>query len=50
MFFITYIFFRFGSFPSLETIKRKIIPENTINAHFSGFKLVPYSLHLENMI
>jgi hypothetical protein len=33
------------SFPSLEIIKPKIIPKNTINAHFSGFRLMPYSLH-----
>ncbi len=45
MFAIACIFFRFGNFPSLETIKPKIIFENTINAHLFGFKLMPYSLH-----
>jgi hypothetical protein len=45
MFLITYIFFGSDSFPSLETIKPKIIPENTINAHLSRFNLMPYSLH-----
>jgi hypothetical protein len=42
---IACIFFGYGSFPSLEIIKPKIIHENTINAHLSGFKLMPYSLH-----
>jgi hypothetical protein len=50
MFTIAYIFFGFVSFPSLETIKPKIIPKNTINAHLSGFRLMPYSLHFENRI
>jgi hypothetical protein len=45
MFTIAYIFFGTSSFPSLEIIKPKIILENTINAHFFGFKLVPYSPH-----
>ncbi len=45
MFMIAYISFGFGSFLSLETIKSNIIHENTINAHLSGFKLMPYSLH-----
>jgi hypothetical protein len=43
--FIAYILFGFGSFLSLEIIKSKIIPVNTINAQFFGFKLIPYSLH-----
>jgi hypothetical protein len=34
-----------GDFLSLETIKPNIIPENTINAHLSGFRLMPYYLH-----
>ncbi len=42
---IACIFFESSSFPSLETIKPKIIPKNTINAHFSRFILMPYSLH-----
>jgi len=33
MFTIAYIFFGFGSFLSLETIKPKIIPENSIMSH-----------------
>jgi hypothetical protein len=45
MFTIVCIFFRSSSFLSLETIKPKIIPENTINAHLSRFKLMPYFLH-----
>jgi hypothetical protein len=45
MFTIAYIFFRFGNFPSLETIKFNIIPKNTINAHLLRFILIPYSLH-----
>ncbi len=38
-------FFGFGDFPYLEIIKPNVIPKNTINAHLSGFKLMPYSLH-----
>jgi hypothetical protein len=45
MFTISCIIFRFGNFLSLETIKPKIIPKNTINAHLSGFKLMSYFLH-----
>ncbi len=45
MFTIACIFFGSSSFPSLEIIKPKIIPENTINAHLFGFRLMPYSLH-----
>jgi hypothetical protein len=45
MFTIAYIFFGYGSFPFLKTIKPKIILENTMNAHLFGFKLMPYSLH-----
>jgi hypothetical protein len=45
MFIVVCIFFSSSSFPSLETIKPKIIPENTINAHLSRFRLMPYSLH-----
>jgi hypothetical protein len=45
MFTIVYIFFGFASFPSLEIIKPKIIFENTMNAHLSEFRLMPYSLH-----
>ncbi len=45
MFTIVYIFFKYGSYPSLEIIKPKIILENTINAHLSKFRLMPYSLH-----
>jgi len=45
MFTIAYIFFGFGSFPSLETIKPKIIPKTINNAHLSRFGLMPYSLH-----
>ncbi len=37
MFTIACIFFGSRSFPSLEIIKPKIISENTINAHLSGF-------------
>jgi hypothetical protein len=40
MFTIACIFLIFGSFPYLETIKPNIILENTINAHFYGFKLM----------
>jgi hypothetical protein len=45
MFTIACIFFGSGSFPFLKIIKPKIILENTMNAHLSGFKLMPYSLH-----
>jgi hypothetical protein len=45
MLIIVCIFFGSGSFPSLETIKSKMILENTINAHLSGFSLIPYSLN-----
>jgi hypothetical protein len=45
MFTIACIFFGSSSFPSLETIKPKIIPKNTMNVHLSRFKLMPYSLH-----
>jgi hypothetical protein len=45
MFIIFCILFGYGSFLYLEIIKPKIILENTINAHFFGFKLMPYSLH-----
>jgi hypothetical protein len=45
MFTIACIFFGSSSFPSLETITPKIILENTINAHLSRFRLMPYSLH-----
>jgi hypothetical protein len=45
MFTIACIFFGFGNFLSLETIKPDIIPQNTINAHLSKFKLMPYFLH-----
>ncbi len=45
MFIIACIFFGFGSFPSLEIIKPKIIPQNTMNVHLFGFILMPYSLH-----
>jgi len=45
MFMIACIFVGYGSFPSLETIKPKIIPENTINADLSGFKLMSYFLY-----
>jgi hypothetical protein len=45
MFIIACIFFRFGSFPSLEIIKPKIILENTMNAHLFKFKLMSYFLH-----
>ncbi len=38
-------FIGYGSFLSLEVIKPKIIPKNTINAHLFRFKLMPYSLH-----
>jgi len=45
MFTNAYIFFGFGSFPFLETIKSKIIFKNTINAHLSEFKLMSFFLH-----
>jgi hypothetical protein len=45
VFAIACIFFGFGNFPFLETIKPKIIPQNTINAHLFGFRLMSYSLH-----
>jgi len=45
MFTIACVLFYFGSLPFLETIKPNIILESTINAHLSGFKLMPYSLH-----
>jgi hypothetical protein len=45
MFTIICILFGYGSFLSLETIKPKTILANTINAHLSRFKLMPYSLH-----
>jgi hypothetical protein len=45
MFTISYIFFGSGIFPFLEIIKPKIIPESTVNACLSRFKLMPYSLH-----
>ncbi len=44
-FIIACIFFGSSSSPSLETIKPKIIFENTINAHLYRFRLMPYSLH-----
>jgi hypothetical protein len=44
MFIIACIFFGSRSVPSLETIKPKIIPENTINAHLSTFRPMPYYL------
>ncbi len=34
------------TFPSLYTRIPRMVPENTINAHFYGFKLIPNSLHL----
>ncbi len=45
MFTITCIFFGFGNFLSLEIIKLNIIPKNTINAHLSRFRLMPYYVH-----
>jgi len=45
MFTIPCIFFGFSIFPSLKTIKPKIIPGNTINSHLFGFLLMPYSWH-----
>jgi hypothetical protein len=45
MFTIACIFFGSSNFTSLETIKTKIIPKSTINAHLSRFKLMPYFLH-----
>jgi hypothetical protein len=45
MFTIICIFFVYSSFPSLEIIKPKIIPKNTMNVHLSRFKLMPHSLH-----
>jgi hypothetical protein len=45
MFIIACVFFRSSSVPYLETIKPKIISENTINAYIFGFRLLPYSLH-----
>jgi hypothetical protein len=45
MFTIDCIFFESSSFPSLKIIKPNIILENTINAHSSRFRLMPYSLH-----
>jgi hypothetical protein len=47
MIIIACIFFGSGNFLLLETIKPNIIPENTINAHLSRFKLMPYSLHFK---
>ncbi len=38
-------FLKIGGFPSFEIIKPNIVLENTINAHFFGFKMMPYSLH-----
>ncbi len=34
------------TFPSLDTMKHRKVFENTINMHFSGFKLIPNFLHL----
>jgi hypothetical protein len=31
--------------PSLDTIKPRMVLENTMNAHLFGFKLIPNSLH-----
>jgi hypothetical protein len=45
MFTIACILFGYCSFPSLETIKLKIILKNTINAHLSGFWLMSYFMH-----
>jgi hypothetical protein len=45
MFTIACIFSGSGSFLSLKTIKPKIILENIVNAHMSGFRLMPYSFH-----
>jgi hypothetical protein len=44
MFTIACIFFGSSNFLSLEIIKPNIILENTINAHLSRFRLLPYSL------
>jgi hypothetical protein len=33
--------------PSLDTMKPKMVFENTMNAHLFGFKLIPNSLHLD---
>jgi hypothetical protein len=45
MFTIAFIFFGYGSFPYLETIKAKIILEDIIDAHLFKFRLMPYPLH-----
>jgi hypothetical protein len=45
MFITACIFFGSGNFFFLERIKPKIIPKNIMNAHLSGFRLMPYSLH-----
>jgi hypothetical protein len=33
--------------PFLNIMKPKMVPENTMNAHLSRFKLIPNSLHLK---
>jgi hypothetical protein len=45
MFTIACMFFGSSDFLFLETIKPNITSENTINAHLSRFRLMPYSLH-----
>jgi hypothetical protein len=32
--------------PSLDIMKPKMVPKNTMNAHVYGFKLIPNFLHL----
>jgi hypothetical protein len=41
MFMITYFFLRLGGFPFLENYKSQNIPEKTMKAHLSIFKLIP---------
>jgi len=45
MFIISCIFFGSSSFLSFEIIKPNTIPENIVNAHLFGFRLMSYSLH-----
>ncbi len=45
IFTIAFTYFGSNTFPSFETMKPSIMPEDTIKAHFFGFKPMPYSQH-----
>ncbi len=38
------------TFPSLDTMKPRRVPANTINMHFFGFRLIPNFLHFINFL